>query len=175
MGSLGEDNPDDLGISEIQDEEQPIQNTSRRRRKRQRNRLRREDVQDVGEFPHVTSFTGDLINFVLPIVDTVKCHVPGCGQEYSAEVWYSAKQSIIRHIEYVHQNPINKVQRWCSTCQISIPTRVSYHYCFETEPFIIETENKKYTCRRCEFTCPSRRGLLAILGYTPPLPEGNAA
>lgn len=56
-------------------------------------------VQGVGTFPHVSGFSGDLLNIVFPIIRTLKCSVGNCHKQYAGSTFSTAIQSLIRHIE----------------------------------------------------------------------------
>lgn len=87
---------------------------------------------------------------------------PICNDKFNSEKdWTRDIQSLIRHIEGTHHNPILRVQRWCSFCQ-NTSVRVSNHPCFggisPVNPDGI-VPDLKYKCHRCPYSCDSLQGI----------------
>lgn len=122
-------------------------------------KIRRKDVIGVGSFPHITNTVGNLLNIVLPILNTIKCPMDGCDLEYGGENFTSAKASIIRHIEGIHHKKVKRVQRWCTFCQVSIHRNITHHGCFKFTDYFVKDKELKYKCKKCNFSCPSSSGI----------------
>lgn len=105
------------------------------------------------------------VHFGFPIRDFLHCTEPGCEATITQTDWSGARSSLFRHLRGVHKLPEPEIARWCSTCNIKVPQKISSHRCFRGSGYfripqeVIESQSFEFVCLICKMSFPNATSL----------------
>lgn len=78
--------------------------------------------------------------------------------------WSEARFDLIRHLKGAHKLPEPTLFRWCGSCQVTVPIKISSHICFRAGFYSISEEyiasqDFQHQCLMCRLSFPTANGL----------------
>lgn len=104
---------------------------------------------------------------MFPISNFLRCTEIGCEAIFQSIRWSEACYNLTRHLKNVHQLPWPDVVRWCVSCKIEIPKKISSHNCFKQGGFfsipqnIIDSQGFQYHCFMCGISFPRKTSYIS--------------